>query len=587
MNKSISVMRTRNRGRIALLAALLVCAMCLTSCQNQSVTQEENAATAPERTVQVAAIGNINDMGINEDKTVYDADDPQSLVYFYVTVQKGDVGSGTDNTFAQVNGAIRFVNSTHVRNDIYARAIVQVGDENGPQRGMLGYGAEQSNATIRIRGNSSSTMPQKSYRLKLDGGAGLWRGQSNIALNKSIFDLTRFRNKLYFDMLKEVDDVPSLRTQFARLFIKDETAGDTVYTDYGFYTQVEVPSKRYLANHGLDKEGYLYKAINFNFEPSAGLKNFDDPDFDQEAFDALLSCKGRQDNSRLIRLVEMINDTSIDINDIIGPYIDRENYLSWMASNILLLNTDTTMQNFYIYSPTNSEKWYFIPWDGDGILPYDEMELEGSIGRAGAFERGITNYWGVVLHKRFLKYRENREALAQRVDELHEIINADTANARIAMYNEIVLPYVSQMPDLYHLGSPLETRAKVVAGLGEEIEEAYEDFYDTLEALMPFYTYPLEQQGEQLLLSWEEAYDFDNQEVSYQVIVSRYPDMREPVIKQMLDVTEYETTTAQLPPGTYYITVKASTADGRTAQPMNKIRIGEDYYPGVDVLEVR
>lgn len=101
-------------------------------------------------------------------------------------------------------------------------------------------------------------MPQKSYKLSLNDSAGLWRGQSNIALNKSAFDATRVRNKLYFDLAKNMEHVPSLRTQFVRLFIKDETAGATQFEDYGLYTQAEVPTKKYLANHGLDRSGFLY-----------------------------------------------------------------------------------------------------------------------------------------------------------------------------------------------------------------------------------------------------------------------------------------------------------------------------------------
>ena len=44
----------------------------------------------------------------------------------------GDVGSDTAHTFTEVNSAVRFADGQHVKNDIYARAIVQFGDESGP-----------------------------------------------------------------------------------------------------------------------------------------------------------------------------------------------------------------------------------------------------------------------------------------------------------------------------------------------------------------------------------------------------------------------------------------------------------------------
>ena len=75
-------------------------------------------------------------------------------------------------------------------------------------------------------------------------------------------------------------EYPASARSSRALFIKDETSGQTQFEDYGFYTQAEVPTKKYLGNHGLDREGYLYKAISFNFEPSEALKNFNDPAFD-------------------------------------------------------------------------------------------------------------------------------------------------------------------------------------------------------------------------------------------------------------------------------------------------------------------
>ena len=510
------------------LSLLLLFLLLLGGCAQK----EDQKPEETELSVAVADPVDIQDVGMIEDTSVYSQDDPDSIVCFYVTVQRGDEGSDTDHSFAEVKDVVRFVDSTHVDNDVYARAIVQVGDETGPLPGMLGYGLTKSNARIRIRGNSSTVMPQKSYKLDLDDEAGLWRGQSNIALNKSAFDVTRIRNKLYFDLLKEVEDVPSIRTQFVRLFIKDETSGQTEFQDYGFYTQAEVPSKKYLANHGLDREGYLYKAVSFNFEPSAGLKNFTDPDFDQAAFDAILNCKGRQDNQRLIDLVEKINDTSLDINEVIGTYFDRENYVTWLAYNILTANIDTTVQNFYLYSPLNSEKWFFIPWDGDNMLHVREDQMEGTDVNYGNWQRGVSNYWGVILHQRFLKIESNRQELARKVDELYAILTPEHVTSLAEQYNETAEPYVTAMPDLYYLGHTVEERNQILSGLGDEVAEAYEAFYDSLEALMPFFLYGPEQTEDRLLLSWSDAYDFDNSPVTYDLTVSAYPDLRDPVIRK-------------------------------------------------------
>ena len=584
--------QTGNKIEIFLLAVLALPALAValgTAALRQpaGTAPQDSPAPTAEATATPETAQDINTVGMTENKTIYSEDDPQSLVYFYVTVQRGDAGSNTDHTFAQVNSAVRFAEDSHVDNDILARAVVQVGNADGPQPGMLGYDATESNATIRVRGNSSSVRPQKSYKLELDDEAGLWRGQSNIALNKHNFDATRLRNKLYFDLLRPVEDISSLRTQFVRLYIKDETAGETTFTDYGLFTQAEVPTKKYLANHGLDSEGYLYKAISFNFEMSDGLKNFDDPDFDQAAFDKILSCKGRQDNQKLIDLVNLIADRSVDINEIVGDYIDRDNYLTWLAYNILMGNNDTTVQNFYLYSPLNSQKWFFIPWDGDNCLHWQEDEVEGLTGNYGSWEHGVANYWGVLLHQRFLKNEANRAELAAKVDELHETINRDTVNALAQQYDQVVRPYALAMPDFYYLGNTAAERDAILAGLGDQVELAYQQFYDSLHELMPFFLYQPVQDGQTLLFRWEDAYDFDNQPITYRLRVAATPDFANPVVDVAgLTSTEYPVPADQLPAGTWYFAVTAETQDGRTAPAMNKIQVSDVYYPGVDRMEV-
>ena len=521
------------------------------------------------------------DAGLHEDKSVYAGDDPDSLVYFYVTVRYGSEARGTNHTFNEVNNAIRFRDHAHYADDIYADALVQVGDENGPQPGMLGYGETASNATIRIRGNSSSLMPQKSYKLSLNDEAGLWRGQSNIALNKHIFDATRFRNKLYFDLARNLEDVPSLRTQFARLFIKDETSGSTQFVDYGLFTQAEVPTKKYLANHGLDRSGYLYKAISFNFEPNALIKNFDDPAFDQTAMDTVISCRGREDNTRLLEMIDAVNDTSRDINEVIDSYFDRDNYMQWLAFNLLMGNRDTTMQNFYLYSPLNGSKWYFIPWDGDTSVMRYEHEMEATSPIAD-WEWGVANYWGIILHQRFLKNADNRAELAAVVEEMHTWLNKDTVDRMAARYYETVQPYLYVMPDVLNLQHTREEVEYLISRLGDEVEENYQNFLDSLTDPMPFWMYAAETVGSDILLTWEPAYDFEGRPFTYHVTVSRSPDLSAPILDESgLTVTSLAVPRAELGSGEFYWRVTARRSDGTVAEAMNEVIVNDVYYLGV------
>ena len=213
--------------------------------------------------------------------------------------------------------------------------------------------------------------------------------------------------------------------------------------------------------------------------------------------------------------------------------------------------------------------------------------MEGLTGNYGSWEHGVANYWGVLLHQRFLKNEANRAELAAKVDELHETINRDTINALAQQYDQVVRPYALAMPDFYYLGNTAAERDAILAGLGDQVELAYQQFYDSLHELMPFFLYQPVQDGQTVLFRWEDAYDFDNQPITYRLRVVATPDFANPVVDVAgLTSTEYPVPADQLPAGTWYFAVTAETQDGRTAPAMNKIQVSDVYYPGVDRMEV-
>ena len=90
--------------------------------------------------------------------------------------------------------------------------LLQVGDENGPLAGEVGYDTLAPNATVQIRGQTSSRYTQKNYKVKLKKNKGSWRGQRTIALNKHQGEGLRFRNKMAYDLIKGIDQMMGLRT---------------------------------------------------------------------------------------------------------------------------------------------------------------------------------------------------------------------------------------------------------------------------------------------------------------------------------------------------------------------------------------
>ena len=87
----------------------------------------------------------------------------------------------------------------------------------------------------------------------------------NDRLNKHIGDVYRFKNKLAYDLMKDIPQMMSARTQFVHLYVKDTTeGGNGTFTDYGLYTQVEQINKTYLKTHGLDNKGIYIKLISLS-----------------------------------------------------------------------------------------------------------------------------------------------------------------------------------------------------------------------------------------------------------------------------------------------------------------------------------
>lgn len=97
---------------------------------------------------------------------------------------------------------------------------------------------------------------------------------------------------------------------------------------------------------------------------------------------------------------------------------------------------------------------------------------------------------------------------------------------------------------------------------------------------MPFWLW----KPEDGYLNWSEAYAFDYADLSYRVQISRYPDMRELAVDTVTDVNYLKL--EGLESGTWYWKVTAAAEDGRTVNAMDKLSVGDAYYPGVAVLEV-
>ena len=316
----------------AVLVSLSLCGGCTlekagNSSQDQAV-QEDNETEQVK--TEKAEKEEINEMHLRDKDSLYENADDTSVVTMYLTVSKGNSSENTYHTWKEINSYSVYDYEDMGVERYQVAGLLQVGDENGPIEGEVGYGESVPNATVQIRGQTSSQNAQKNYKIELKKNKGTWRGQRTINLNKHMTEGMRFRNKLAYDLIRGIPQMVGLRTQFVHLYVKDNTEeSDGKFEDYGIYTQVEQLNKTALKSHGLDSNGQLYKINSFEFYRYEDIiKKEDDAGYDKTAFEKML--ENRRNYADFIRERE----------DKYYPYSTENDMLCWEKKPKLLPLSD-------------------------------------------------------------------------------------------------------------------------------------------------------------------------------------------------------------------------------------------------------
>ena len=553
----------------------LVCAflalLMLVSASGCSEIAKEAIEVGLGTTIEKPVDYGIGDVKIKDKKSLYEGSDPTEVVTMYLTVSTGNAAENTDHTWEEVNSYSVYDYEKMGVDRFKVAGLLQVGNEEGLVEGELGYGQVSPNCTVQVRGQSSSRNPQKNYKISIKDNKGTWNNQKTIALNKHQGDGLRFRNKFAYDLIAGIDEMLGLRTTFVHLYVKDTTEGGLgEFVDYGLYTQVEQLNKTALKAHGLDKNGHLYK-INlcefYRYEDAIKLTT--DPGYDFDAFEEILETKGNDDHSKLIKMLEDVNDYSLSADEVLEKHFDIENMSYWMAFQILIGNIDTQNRNFYIYSPLNSEKWYIYSWDNDASFMRTEYQFVKRIDQE-AWEKGVSNYWGNVLFQRALKSEKYRQALDAAIEDIKAYMTKERIDAMVDTYVQTVKPFVYSMPDAMYAPITSEQYDVVAEKLIDEIEANYKFYKDSFLAPMPFYIgVPRIEEGK-LRVDWDNAYDFEARDVTYSFELARDYEYKDVIFKTdgiVIPTISFD----KLPAGQYFMRVMAENSDGYTQYAF-------DYY---------
>lgn len=548
------------------LALLFLAVFLFTSCSLSEEAVKTNLGTE----IAKDDFANEGSVHLRDKNLIYSLYDDTEVVTMYLTVSSGNAAEGTLHSWEEVNTYSAYDYDEMGVDRYKVAGLLQVGDENGLVAGEFGYGQVAPNCTVQIRGQTSSKNAQKNYKIKIKDNKGDWRGQTTIALNKHQGDGLRFRNKLGFELMKGIDEIMSLRTTFVHLYVKDTTEGGSgKFEDYGLYTQVEQLNKTALEAHGLDKRGHLYK-INFCefYRYEDIILPSDHPDYDLAAFEEILEVKGDDDHTKLITLLDRINDYSVPIETILEESFDIENVTYWMAFQLLMGNVDTQSRNFYLYSALNDDRWYILPWDLDGMMKRTEYEI---LKRSDLteWEAGVSNYWGNVFFQRCLKSKTYREELDRAIEELYPYL-LEKAPPLSDSLSDIVKPFVYKGRDLLHAPLTKTHYDRVVNGIENEIKLNYSLYKESLEKPLPFFIGVPEKTDSGYSLIWDPSYDFDAETVTYTVELARDYTFKNPIMKEE-GLLFPEISLPKLEEGQYFVRITSKNKSGKTQTAF-------DYY---------
>ena len=494
--------------------------------------------------------------GESSANTVLNKENAESL---YVTILPSYDEMGNTISFNDLN-KIRDFNLEAPILDVY----FQEGDSGGPNKDLMEFNAVTANGKITLRGHSTRKAKQKSYKIKLSDNAELWHDQNVLNLNKSPYDPTRILNAFAFDLLEEIPNLPSIRTRFVKLYVKDLTPGSTTdeFVDYGYYTHLEQINRRYLQAHGLDRSGSVYKVENYEFQLSDALKNIDEEGYDEKAFSALLEHKTGSDHSKLLSMIKDVNNLSIPIEDVISKHFNEDNYLTWLSFNILVGNYDTQTQNYFLYSPQNALTWYFIPWDYDGAFSNDNVSNRMEEGLyQGKRHHGISQYWNTMLHKRYFKYPENVEKLSKKIEEVYEYLEEEDMERNLDKYESYFKTVVTTMPDFRYIEDNLSDLLNEYSNLKYVPKNNRDLYYQELESPMPFWAGEIRLEPKKYEFRWDNSYDLQADEIRYKIEIATNPFINKPVfVKEDLQVNMLEVELDNY--GIYYWRVTAVDAKG-------------------------
>ena len=492
---------------------------------------------------------------IKDNLAWYRAVDPNTSVQMYITVPTPN--DYKCKPYDDLNAPARPCTFEDVNHDNSAY------DDYKPELHVIfeadDFLSNKANARMVQKGKSTRHAKQASFRLKLDSKTHLFQGERTLQFNKSPYDNSRIKNKLWFDTFIGIPNFTSLRTKFVNLIIDGKS--------YGIFHKMEYCGKEFLINRGWDKDDNLYKAQNFTFNlsPDLALDAKGKPLYPAK-FDAIIEQKRGKDRKKLVDMLTKLNSVyrnPTKFTTFFNKYFNRENYITWMAINIIVSNKDTVSQNFYLLNPKNSNIFYFTPWDYDGA-GYQVNNL-------AKYQKGFGFLWPVPLHRAFLSIKANRDALTKKIKFLRKNYFTDAKlQEKVDIYSKIVEPFIKTAPDNR---LSYQTWKKSIDNIVPQIGKNMQNYYKELGTPMPFWQTAI-YTNNNLALTWGRSVDLEGDKIVYDLKIAKDLNMSDiifqkdnikdiPATNDPNSINDNEAIT--LPSGRYYMKVIAKEENNNSS----------------------
>lgn len=226
-------------------------------------------------------------------------------------------------------------------------------------------GKEYYTCGVRIKGESSfDYYPGKKKSLKIKFGEFIKKqkldGLKTINLNNAFRDPSFMREKLYLDfMRKEGLAVP--RCSYANVYFNGE--------HLGLYVLTEEVDRGFLERNFQNKKGAFFKG-----EPKATFAYLGEnqSQYEGDYRNKNKTTKEYPELMELIRLINAKNKVTGEASLTIENIFNVESCLKIFAITSLFLNVDAYNllypRNFYLYKNEDTEKFEWIPYDGNYAL---------------------------------------------------------------------------------------------------------------------------------------------------------------------------------------------------------------------------